>query len=280
MSKKNKKKKNNKRPAQQHKQNIITTASETVNATQEPVNKKSAPDKTVRSAGQPDTDTHVSEHDNNAGIYIAPGLILILFALVIFMFILKLRSDKDLANANSLNEQLMNTLITASENIARLTTDNAEQKKQIEALSMALNSRTEEAESQKKEDEESALPILYPVKGSASVDTSEPETTDGEDPVPQLNFIMDEGSYAIATGSGIISILSDSEDGLINIVIDHGNGYKTNYTGEGIALKAAGEEIKRGDALMIFTGDNKRFSYGIMKDDKSVDPVSVMVIDG
>ena len=90
---------------------------------------------------------------------------------------------------------------------------------------------------------------------------------------------MYEGSYAVATGNGTIEALSDG-DGLVNIIVDHGNGYKSNYTGEGIALKEIGDEIKQGDALMIFTGDGLDFTYSLSLDGKAVNPVSVMSIDG
>ena len=74
--------------------------------------------------------------------------------------------------------------------------------------------------------------------------------------------------------------MSDDGDGFVNIVIDHGNGYKTSYTGEGISLKEAGDEIKRGDAVMIFTGDGNELTYSVSLNGKKVDPVSVMNIDG
>jgi len=207
--------------------------------------------------------------------------ILVLFVLLIAVFVLKLKADSDLKEANSLNEQLKTAIITASENIAKLSQENTEQKKQLEAMSLALNARTEIDETQKKEEEESSVPELYPVKGDAIV-IPPTDTANSDNPEEEnlLKFTMYDGSYAIATGNGVIEIMSDGGDGFINIVIDHGNGYKTSYTGEGTSLKEAGDEIKRGDAVMTFSGDNNEFTYSISLNGKTVDPVSVMVIDG
>lgn len=222
------------------------------------------------------SDSHHIMHPTVSYIYI-----LVLFVLLVAVFILKLMDDRALKDIRHENEQLKAAMITASENLAQLSQENTEQKKQLEALSLALNARTEIAETQKKEEEESSVPELYPVKGDAVVVT--PATAagaeDSEDDM-LLHFSMNEGSYAIAAGSGIIEIMSDDGDGFVNIVINHGNGYKTSYTGEGISLKEAGDEIKRGDAVMIFTGDGMEFTYSLTKDGKAVDPVSVMSING
>lgn len=206
--------------------------------------------------------------------------ILVLFVLLIAVFLLKLKADSDLKAANALNEQFKEAMITASENIAQLSAENTEQKKQLEALSLALNARNEIDESQKQAEEELSVPELYPVKGDATV-VSAPENGAEAGPEEEelLRFSMYEGSYAVATGNGTIEALSDG-DGLVNIIVDHGNGYKSNYTGEGIALKEIGDEIKQGDALMIFTGDGLDFTYSLSLDGKAVNPVSVMSIDG
>ena len=222
------------------------------------------------------SDSHHIMHPTVSYIYI-----LVLFVLLVAVFILKLMNDRALKDIRHENEQLKAAMITASENLTQLSQENTEQKKQLEALSLALNARTEIAETQKKEEEESSVPELYPVKGDALVVT--PATAAGaEDPEEDmlLRFTMNEGSYAIAAGSGIIEIMSDDGDGFVNIVIDHGNGYKTSYTGEGISLKEAGDEIKRGDAVMIFTGDGNELTYSVSLNGKKVDPVSVMNIDG
>ena len=241
--------------------------------------KKAAPKKSPgksKAAADRGIDSHHIMHPTVSYIYI-----LVLFVLLIAVFLLKLKADRDLKEANSLNEQLKAAIITASENIAQLSQENTEQKKQLEALSLALNARTEIDETQKKEEEESSVPELYPVKGDAIVVS--PTGTAGNPTHEEenlLRFNMYDGSYAIATGNGVIEIMSDGGDGLINIVIDHGHGYKTSYTGEGISLKEAGDEIKRGDAVMTFSGDDNEFTYSISLNGKTVDPVSVMVIDG
>ena len=246
--------------------------------------KKNGPKQTVPKTtilNNPSNRSNVSETQHFMPPTISYIYILVLLGLLIVVFILKLKGDSALKNANALNEQLKAAVITASENIARLSSENAEQKKQLEALSLALNARTEMAENQKKEEEVLSVPELYPVKGDAIV-VSAPENATEASPGNEnlLRFSMYEGSYAIATGNGVIEVLSDGGDGLLNIIVDHGNGYKSSYTGEGIALKETGDEIKQGDALMIFTGDGLDFTYSLSLDGKKVDPVSVMSIDG
>lgn len=222
-----------------------------------------------------------NDHTDNSHILkpaVSYAYIIILFILLIIVFLLKLKGDRDLAAANERNEQLSAAILTASDNIAQLTAENAEQKKQLDAMSTAINARTELNETQKKEEEESALPILYPVKGIATVIT---DIADGEDTdVNLMRFSMEDGASVLATGSGLVEVLSDDGDGFVNITIDHGNGYKSRYVGEGTALCEAGKEVKRGDLIMLFTENDSRFTYSILQNGKTVDPMSVMVIDG
>ena len=222
-----------------------------------------------------------ADHTDNSHILkpaVSYAYILILFVLLIIVFILKLMGDKELAAANERNEQLSAAILAASDNIAQLTAENAEQKKQLEAMTTAINARTELNETQKKEEEESALPILYPIKGSAIVLTG---AADGENADENLmRFSMDEGASVVAAGSGLVEILSDDSNGFVNIVIDHGNGYKSRYVGEGTALCEVGKEVKRGDLIMLFTENDSEFTYSILKNAKTIDPMSVMVIDG
>ncbi len=222
-----------------------------------------------------------NDHTDNSHILkpaVSYAYIIILFILLIIVFVLKLMGDRDLAAANERNEQLSAAILAASENIAQLTAENAEQKKQLDAMSTAINARTELNETQKKEEEESALPILYPVKGIATVitDIADDEDTD----VNLMRFSMEDGASVLATGSGLVEVLSDDGDGFVNITIDHGNGYKSRYVGEGTALCEAGKEVKRGDLIMLFTENDSEFTYSILQNGKTVDPMSVMVIDG
>ena len=186
--------------------------------------------------------------------------------------------DKELAAANERNAQLTAAILAASENIAQLSAENAEQKKQLDAMSTAINARSELNETQKKEEEESAMPILYPIKGSAIV--INPTNTNGEEDDNLMRFSMEAGSSVMASGSGLVEVLSDDGDGFVNIVIDHGNGYKSRYVGEGTALCEVGKEVKRGDLIMLFTENDSEFTYSVMKNSRSIDPMSVMVIDG
>ena len=222
-----------------------------------------------------------NDHTDNSHILkpaVSYAYIIILFILLIIVFLLKLKGDRDLAAANERNEQLSAAILSASDNIAQLTAENAEQKKQLDAMSTAINARTELNETQKKEEEESALPILYPVKGIATVIT---DIADGEDTdVNLMRFSMEDGASVLATGSGLVEVLSDDGDGFVNITIDHGNGYKSRYVGEGTALCEAGKEVKRGDLIMLFTENDSEFTYSILQNGKTVDPMSVMVIDG
>lgn len=295
MSKKNKKKN---RSAAAKKQNTKETkeAKPQINPAEEGTKEtaaQTAPEKTAKKAVSTGKEKAVekqhtakssakhNEHTDNSHILkpaVSYAYIIILFILLIIVFVLKLMGDRDLAAANERNEQLSAAILAASENIAQLTAENAEQKKKLDAMSTAINARTELNETQKKEEEESALPILYPIKGTAIVIT---DTADGEDTDANLmRFSMEDGASVLAAGSGLVEVLSDDGDGFVNIVIDHGNGYKSRYVGEGTALCEAGKEVKRGDLIMLFTENDSEFTYSILQNGKTVDPMSVMVIDG
>lgn len=254
----------------------------------EAVNESAAKKSSAKEKKQPAKKTAASkpvavhaEHADNSHILkpaVSYAYILILFVLLIVVFILKIMGDKELAAANERNAQLTAAILAASENIAQLSAENAEQRKQLDAMSTAINARSELNETQKKEEEESAMPILYPIKGSAIV--INPTNTNGEEDDNLMRFSMEAGSSVLASGSGLVEVLSDDGDGFVNIVIDHGNGYKSRYVGEGTALCEVGKDVKRGDLIMLFTENDSEFTYSVMKNSRSIDPMSVMVIDG
>jgi len=136
----------------------------------EAVNESAAKKSSAKEKKQPSKTAAVhAEHADNSHILkpaVSYAYILILFVLLIVVFILKIMGDKELAAANERNAQLTAAILAASENIAQLSAENAEQKKQLDAMSTAINARSELNETQKKEEEESAMPILYPIRAA------------------------------------------------------------------------------------------------------------------
>lgn len=89
-----------------------------------------------------------------------------------------------------------------------------------------------------------------------------------------------EGSSVIAAADGrIISITTDS--GYLHCIkIDHGNGYNSIYRNDGDVMVKEGDEVVRGAILYVTGEDSTELGYQIMYEDKYIDPMDLINIDG
>ncbi len=89
-----------------------------------------------------------------------------------------------------------------------------------------------------------------------------------------------EGNSVIASADGtIISITTDASY-LHSIKIDHGNGYVSIYRNDGEAMVKEGDEVVRGAILYVIGEDNTELGYQVTYDEKYMDPMELINIDG
>lgn len=164
--------------------------------------------------------------------------------------------------------------------IEKLTEENAdlislreELSDKVTILSDTINQKVEEEEAMEEMRAQAHMPVGFPMSSSASL-----EEVDGENPMVKLNGSV--GSSIIASADGtVVSITTDS--GYLHCIrIDHGNGYQSIYRNDGDAMIKEGDEVVRGAILYVIGEENTALGYQIMYDDKYIDPMELINIDG
>lgn len=143
----------------------------------------------------------------------------------------------------------------------------------VTILSDTINMKVEEEEAQEQEKAQARMPVGFPMSSSASL-----EETGGDEPMVRLTGSV--GSSIIASADGtVVSVASDTTY-LHCIKIDHGNGYSTIYRNDGDVMIKEGDEVVRGAILYVIGEDNTELGYQITYDDKYINPMDLINIDG
>lgn len=143
----------------------------------------------------------------------------------------------------------------------------------VTILSDTINQKVEEEEALEEAQAQAHMPVGFPMSSSASL-----EEADTDDPMVKLNGT--EGNSVIASGDGtVISITTDTSY-LHCIKIDHGNGYISIYRNDGEAMVKEGDEVVRGAILYVIGEENTELGYQITYDDRYMDPMELINIDG
>lgn len=140
-------------------------------------------------------------------------------------------------------------------------------------LSDTINQKVEQEEAQEQIRAEAHMPVGFPMSSSASL-----EEANGENPMVKLNGSV--GSSIIASADGtVISITTDS--GYLHCIrIDHENGYNSIYRNDGDVMIKEGDEVVRGAILYVIGEDNTELGYQITYDERYIDPMELINIDG
>lgn len=166
------------------------------------------------------------------------------------------------------------------EQIAQLAEENAdlvslreELTDKVIILSDTINQKVEEEEAMEEVRAQAHMPVGFPMSSSASL-----EEAGGENPMVKLNGA--EGNSIIAAADGTVASITTDSGYLHCIRIDHGNGYSSIYRNDGEAMVKEGDEVVRGAILYVIGEDNTELGYQITYDDKYIDPMDLINIDG
>lgn len=140
-------------------------------------------------------------------------------------------------------------------------------------LSDTINQKVEEEEAQAQEKAQAHMPVGFPMSSSASL-----EEANSEEPLVKL--VGSVGSSIIAAADGTVISINTDSNYLHCIRIDHGNGYTSVYRNDGDVMIKEGDEVVRGAILYVIGEDNTELGYQIMYDDKYIDPMELINIDG
>lgn len=207
------------------------------------------------------------------GPTLVESLAVIVLAAITILSIICYRDEKkiDVLEAQTAVQQ---------EEITRLTEENAdlvslreELTDKVIILSDTINQKVEEEEAMEQAQAQAHMPVGFPMSSSASL-----EEAGGENPMVKLNGA--EGNSIIASADGTVASITTDSGYLHCIRIDHGNGYNSIYRNDGEAMVKEGDEVVRGAILYVIGEDNTELGYQITYDEKYIDPMELINIDG
>lgn len=207
------------------------------------------------------------------GSALIESVFLIAFAAVVVLAVVCSRNGKKI---DALEEET----VRQQEEIVKLTEENAdlvslreELTDKVTILSDTINQKVEEEEAMEEARARAHMPVGFPMSSSASL-----AEADGENPMVKLSGA--EGASIIASADGtVVSITTDS--GYLHCIrIDHGNGYNSIYRNDGDAMVKEGDEVVRGAILYVIGEENTELGYQITYDEKYIDPMDLINIDG
>ena len=207
------------------------------------------------------------------GPLLVESVVFIGLAVVVVLAVICYRSDKKIEVLSAETERQKQNIEELTEEKADLVSLREELMNKVTILSDTINQKVEEEEALEQERAQAHMPVGFPLSSSASLEEAE-----GENPMVKLTG--SEGSSVIASADGlIISITTDS--GYLHCVkIDHGNGYNSIYRNDGDVMVKEGDEIVRGAILYVIGEDNTELGYQIMYNEKYIDPMGLINIDG
>ncbi len=193
--------------------------------------------------------------------------------LVITLAVLCVVRGRSIETLETLNQEQAGRIVELEEENEDLTALREELTDKVTILSDTINQKVEEEEALEEALAQAHMPVGFPMSSSASL-----EEADTEDPMVKLNGT--EGSSVIASGDGtVISITTDTSY-LHCIKIDHGNGYISIYRNDGDAMVKEGDEVVRGAILYVIGEENTELGYQITYDERYMDPMELINIDG
>ena len=194
-------------------------------------------------------------------------------AVIVTLGVICYREMRQIEELTAQNEQQRQNIETLSEENDNLVSLREELMNKVTILSDTINQKVEEEEALEQEMAQAHMPVGFPMSASASLEEAE-----GEDPMVRLTG--SEGSSVIASADGrIVSITTDSAYRHC-IRIDHGNGYFSIYRNDGDVMKKEGEDVVRGEILYVIGEENTELGYQIMYNEKYIDPMDLINIDG
>ena len=228
---------------------------------------------------------HLNHFKTQVLAYVSFAVVLAIVCYVIYSAM----TIKTLRNLQKENSAKLLELTTEN---STLEASNDTLQNQVEQLSAAIQKRLVDEQASAEEAETMAIPSGFPLTGTASMTSAVDDTNsttvtelteDNKDTAtgnPIVLFTAAEGSNVIASGTGtVLSVTSDAKFGNL-VAIDHGNGYISIYRNSGDPLVSEGDTIDRGDIIFVIGDSNTTLGYQIQQNDKYIDPINLIEING
>lgn len=205
------------------------------------------------------------------------------------------RRENQLTSAQAKITSLQGQLATQMQYSEELEQQVSDLDGKVDILSASLTAKTEALSVYEEEEQAKHMPTAYPLRGNATYyvpeETGEEGETEeggtetdqesaGETQEPKVQFMTGMGSSMVATAEGEVTAVSPLESGGYMVVIDHGNGFMTLYSGSGTIMVKEGDVVSEGSVLLSITVDDTVLSYQIMRNGEYIDPWECMEIHG
>lgn len=231
--------------------------------------------------------------------------VVLAFVLVIGVHVSSNRALKaQIAELQRLTDALRANNTEQAGQIEELANRDAEQDKELVAMSKSLTTKTDELEAMQAQEAARYVPNIFPLRGNSSLiqeteiaeegEEEEPDEEEEEEPdteeeqmrlmipkdAPSAMFMTAAESRAIATADGTVVMVNGDAHKGYQIVLDHGNGYTTVYEGFGLALVSENDTVGRGSVLLYFVDEINTFTYWMRYEENWVDPLETIDING
>lgn len=194
----------------------------------------------------------------------------------------KLITDKD-NTIDSLNSDI----VALNNQETKLTNQNNELSVTISSLNKTIQDmkvQKDQIESEYRELSQEVYelcsPTGCPVTGTATV----PEKQSKPDKNGLVLFETYKDANIIAAANGTVlevnNLINDEHDYKYEIVIDHGNNFKTYYYSDEIPLVIVDQEVDKTQPLFRITKDSTTFGYKIQEGEKFINPWTMIEIFG
>ncbi|GFI23123.1 hypothetical protein IMSAGC011_01908 [Lachnospiraceae bacterium] len=180
---------------------------------------------------------------------------------------------KKLVAQEQLIKQLENEKETLSEKNEMLAVEN-ETLKQF-AMTDAKTMDTEEKQENKIVNDTS-IPSQYPYTGVGALKEQYSE----EHPCFSISTQLED--HIVAAGDGTIASVGSNDTYPLIVVIEHGNGYLTQYlcTKEAQVQVAAGDQVQMKETLIIVDKEDTQLDYQVIYEEQVIDPLLVLEAKG
>lgn len=173
---------------------------------------------------------------------------------------------KKLTAQEQLIKQLENEMETLREKNEMLLVEN-ETLKQLGLV---------ETKEEDKTPKDTSIPSQYPYTGVGALKEQYSE----EHPCFSISTQLED--HIVAAGDGTIASISSNDTYPLIVVVEHGNGYMTQYlcTKEAQVQVAIGDQVQMKETLIIVDKENTQLDYQVIYKEQAIDPLQVLEAKG
>lgn len=180
------------------------------------------------------------------------------------------RSESEYRKKLTAQEQLIKQLENEMET---LTTKNEMLSVENETLKQLGLVETKEENNTSKD---TSIPSQYPYTGVGALKEQYSE----EHPCFSISTQLED--HIVAAGDGTIVSIGSNDTYPLIVVVEHGNGYMTQYlcTKEAQVQVATGDQVQMKETLIIVDKENTQLDYQVIYKEQAIDPLQVLEAKG